>query len=339
MSFVLRHLVFVLSIAPGLVCAAEPAASVGAATAEPPEAPTSANAAPAAKGSGGVAAEAIVVTDREAEYAKIAPRLAPGDELLWLDAGDHKFVAFVRKPRQGPSRGAMLIVPAPQELLDQRELIRSLRTLPPAGGFVTLALQPPLASSEAAAGTKDEAAVAPAPDGAPDVATPDPAQAVPAAAAPAGFCPRVEAALRALEAALAPPPAGATAPSPITIVAADGSVTAVLGCYAAGLPARVGAFAAIGRWTGDVGALTVPSIEFVPLRDPVAVKAADARAALPLAMAAPHRRVDLDGVDARLDGAGEDVAKRLRGWLEHLPPPDVAKGNAAAAAAAPNVSS
>lgn len=337
-----------LGLLPLVVFAAEPAAPdaapAPAAAAEVPAAPP-ANADPAAATAGPedasppAAGDALVRTDREAEYARIAPRLAAGDELQWLEAAGSKFVALIRKPRQGPPRGALLIVPAPQELVDRHEVIQQLRTLPPVGGYVTLALQPPLgavpppaadtagAAQEAADVDASKAAEAPA-----ETATA--ATSVPPIHP--DFCPRVAAALAALQAVLPPPPENEAAP-PLAIAAAEASVPAVLGCYADGLPAAVRAFAAFGRWPGDFGALAVPSIEFVPLRDPAAVKAADARAAQPLADdAPPRRRVDVDGVDVHLDGAGEDLAKRLRGWLEHLPPPPVAK---TAAEASPNVSS
>ncbi len=281
---------------------AQDAADPGPATADEPLEPAGAAAPAAADGAD------IVVTDREAEFAKLAPRLAVGDELQWLEATGHEFVALQRKPRQGPPKGAILIVPAPQELLDQRELTRSLRSLPPAGGFVTLAMQPPLAAAPAAeAGAEAN-----------ETATPP---------LHAELCARVSAALAALEASLH------DVKTPlIAIAAADASVPAVLGCAAAGLPADVRAFAAIGRWQGDFGALPVPSIEFVPTLDTAAVRAAERRAALPLAdTTPPRRRVDLDGVDGRLDGAGEDVAKRLRGWLERLPPPRAAERSAAPA--------
>ncbi len=335
----------VVCLLPLAASAAEPAppdpATAPAADAAATTAPVATPAPVAATGNDAAhsaAAETLVLTDREAEYARIAPHLAVGDELRWLEVESRKFVALIRKPRQGPPRGALLIVPAPEELVDRREPVRSLRMLPPAGGFVTLALQPPLGAipvpAEAAAAPPQAAADADA------AATPE-AQAavdteVPAAPVHPEFCPRVAAALTALRAALTPPADGA-APPLVAIVAADASVPVVLGCYTEGLPADVSAFAALGRWSGDFGGLAVPSIEFVPLRDPVAVKAADARAALPLAAAAPaRRRVDVEGVDSRLEGAGEDIAKRLRGWLEHLPPPSVAK---TAAATPPPVSS
>ena len=103
---------------------------------------------------------------------------------------------------------------------------------------------------------------------------------------------------------------------------ADDSTPALLGCYPDGLPSTVHALAAVGGWQGSVAALKVPFIEFVPARDPAAVAAADRRAAVPVEDGAPpRRRVDLHGIDRYFSGADVDVAKRLRGWLEHLPPP------------------
>lgn len=308
----------------------------------PAEAPAALDAAAATQGAPAPAADAasadagarqsadgeIFVTDREAEYARIAPRLAADDELKWLEAGGRKFVALLRGPRRGPPRGGLLIVPAPQEIVDRRELMRGLRSLPPAGGFVTLTFQPPLGAGPAAPATAGGAAGASAQQAASGEAGKDADAAAQTGAAEKSasplihpeFCPRVAAALAALRTALPPPAEGAPAPL-LAIAAADASVPAVLGCYADALPEDLQAFAALGRWSGDFGALAVPSIEFVPLRDPAAVQAADARARLPLAEdAPPRRRVDVDGVDGRLEGAGEDVAKRLRGWLEHLSP-------------------
>lgn len=79
----------------------------------------------------------------------------------------------------------------------------------------------------------------------------------------------------------------------VALAAGGGSADAVLACEPGGLPAGVAAFAAIGR----------------------------------LDTAPPHRRVDIDAADGRFDGAEEEVAKRLRGWLEKLP----AKATATAA--------
>ncbi len=309
----------------GLAVAAEPAAPTKEEPAkeEPAKeepatdsaAAAAADAAAQAAEEGGQSSPAAPTADagREAEIAAMLPRLATDDELRWLEAGSTKFFAFSRKPKQGEPRGAILIVPAAGEFIDERALTRTLRSLPPAGGFATLALQPPLSP-----------AVAPAAEAAVDAAAQtavaeDPGAAASTPAAPesvavhADFCPRIAAALAALE--------GAGAPL-LAIAAAGDSVPAVLACYPDGLPSGVGAFAAIGGWQGSLAALKVPTIEFVPGRDPAAVAAANRREAVPLRDdEPPRRRVDLDGVDRSFAGADVEIAKRLRGWLERLPPP------------------
>ena len=318
-------LLCLLCCVPGLVVAQTPAAEPKAepaadAKAEPAadakaEPAADAKAEPAADAKAEPAADAgsemASSADRETELTTRLPQLVAEDELQWLEADGGKFFAFNRKPKKGKPRGAILIVPAPGEFIDQRALIRTLRGLPPAGGFQTLAMQPPLkrvADGAAAAPSVADAAQA----ATEETATPD---AAPTGALPiaAGFCPRVAAALAALSAEGAPM---------LAIVTADDSTPALLGCYPDGLPSTVHALAAVGGWQGSVAALKVPFIEFVPERDPAAVAAADRRAAVPVEDGAPpRRRVDLHGIDRYFGGADVDIAKRLRGWLEHLPPP------------------
>jgi len=277
-----------------LAAAGEPPAPESPAPAAPatPAADTGSAPAPAAAPEPGSAAEAgaaapvaDVPAGREHELSTLLPRLTLEDELLWLDAGGTRFFAFRRTPQRGKPRGAILVVPAPGRFIDETPLIRSLRSLPPAGGYSTLALQPPLTDPDAP----------------------------PAAGTPAALCARLGAALTALAAEGAPM---------IAVAAEAASVQAVLDCNAGAPPPGVQAFAALGGWQGSFDKLGVPSIEFVPLRDPVAVAAADRRAARPVAEGAPpRRRVDIDGADRNFSGAEVEVAKRLRGWLERLPPP------------------
>lgn len=246
----------------------------------------------------------LVVTDPETEYAARAPRSPMGDELLWLEAAGRKFPALMRTPRSGAPRGGLLVVPGPRELIERRDSVRQLRIWAAAGGYIALALQPPFAGGARA--VEPPAAAGAEPDG----------QSTAVAAVHPDFCARLAAARAALHAALQN---GAPAEPPrIAVAAVDANVDAVLACYAEeGLPSEIVALAAVGRWTGDFGTLAIPTVEFVPLCDARAVAAADRRAAQPRARAVPaRRRVDLDGVGAQWDGAAEDLAKRVRGWLD-----------------------
>lgn len=264
--------------------------------------------APTDDGATGAAAGADAPPSREQELAALLPRLTHEDELLWLEAGADRFFAFRREPRKGKPRGAILIVPSPGRFIDELPLVRRLREDPPAGGYTTLAVQPPLAAPPAAA-----RADAPTASDGDESATEAPAAAP---VADAVLCARLGAALAALTAEGVPM---------VALAAGDGSADAVLACEPGRLPERVDAFAALGRWQGRTAELAVPSIEFVPLRDPAAVAAAARRAEARRAdTAPPHRRVDVDAADGRFDGAEEEIAKRLRGWLEKLPAPATA---------------
>jgi len=282
----MRRVASVLSVLPivlgaSLAGAQEPDAAVAPADGATP----ALEAGGAAPVPAGVASPTMGAAGREHELSALLPRLTLDDELLWLEAEGERFFAFRRTPLRGKPRGAILVVPAPGRFIDETALIRSLRSLPPAGGYSTLAVQPPLTDAAATA----------------------------SAAKGGALCPRLAAALTAL----------AAEGAPLVAVAAEaGSVQAVLDCNAGAPPSGVQAFAAIGHWQGDFDRLGVPSIEFVPMRDAAAVAAAERRAAKPVAEdAPPRRRVDLDGVDRHFDGADVEVAKRLRGWLERLPPP------------------
>jgi hypothetical protein len=303
-------LIFLAAICGPLQAADEPPAATADA-AEPPAAPTGGDAAgPGGETAAATAdlADSAALPSREDELAALLPRLTREDELLWLEAGAERFFAFRREPRGGKSRGGILIVPAPGRFIDELPLVRRLREDPPVGGYTTLAVQAPLATAPAApsAAAVDEAGADAARGGEEARAA---ASTVPEAGA--ALCARIAAALAALSAEGVPM---------VALAAGGGSADAVLACEPGGLPAGVAAFAAIGRWEGRVKELAVPSIEFVPTRDPTALAAAERRADARRAdTAPPHRRIDIDAADGRFDGAEEEVAKRLRGWLEKLP--------------------
>lgn len=287
-----------------------PAASADAAAAKDPA--SGAPAAPAAVADPAAPVATAVPEDkglpgREGELVPRLPALAGDEELVWLNADGARFFAFRRPPAKGQTpRGALLIVPDPRAFIDQQAVTRALRDIPARGAWLTLALQVPLTATTA-----------------PPQSTPPPAESAnppatpPAAAAPVSatdpLCGRLAAALALLE---------STSPPLIALVAQDDNAARALACYPDGLPPGIGAFAAIGRWAGKLEALKVPSIEFVASLDPVARREAAKRAAAPRGANAPsHRLVELDAATREFGGAEQDLAKRLRGWLERLPVP------------------
>jgi len=243
--------------------------------------------------------------DREAEIAPRLPQLTVDDELVWLNADSTRFFAFKRLPAKAAKpQGAILIVPGPRAFIDQHPSTTQLREIPAAGGWLTLALQVPL-----------QAEVAPEQPPAPasDATSPTPDATPPANAPVDPLCARLTAALAFVD---------ATKPPLIAVVAEGDSADRAQACFADGFPPTVRAFAAVGRWRGKLDGLKVPSIEFVPALDPAAIREADRRVKSVRQPNSPaHRRVDIDAADRAFKGAEIDVAKRLRGWLEKLPPP------------------
>ena len=259
---------------------------------------------------------------REGELLPQLPRLVGEEEVTWLEAEGKRFFVFKRAPKPGKTvRGALVLVPAPQAYIDQRPVTRALREDPLAGGYHTFALQPSLAVGAgpgAAVGGKVEKTVAEPDEGnsaGESPAAPDPAaQPAPAAARDeaqaSDLCARLGATIAA---------AAALEPRSVALVAEQQHIPVVLACFADGLPPEVQAFVAIGGWQGEWPKLTVPSLEFLPVLDPVARREAARRARTPPpAGAAPRKQVEIDG---RLDDAALEIARRLRGWLDRLPAP------------------
>ncbi len=100
----------------------------------------------------------------------------------------------------------------------------------------------------------------------------------------------------------------------VVVVGLDTGVVDTLACFKEGLPSEVVALTLISGDAG-VGDLTLPTLKIMPelggreLR--VSTVEHDER----------RREWVIAGVDARFAGAEVEVARRLRGWLTHLPPP------------------
>lgn len=222
---------------------------------------------------------------REHALGVALKRTAGKDELVWLEAGSDKFFALYQRPVRTAIKGAILLVPDAAEFIGQDGLLHSLRRIPTDGGWATLALQSPLLP--ATASLADYAAVA------------------------AASCARVAAALAYLQ---------GQALRRIAIAAKGHGADRVLGCLQDAAPRELIAFAGIGSWSGDPEPLELPILDIVATRNPDAVRAADRRAAAVEAGApAPYRRLDIDGADRSFIGAEIEVAKRLRGFLDHVP--------------------
>lgn len=100
----------------------------------------------------------------------------------------------------------------------------------------------------------------------------------------------------------------------VVVVGLDTGVVDALACFKEGLPSEVVALTLISGDNG-VGDLAIPMLKIMPElggREPrVATLEHDER----------RREWVIAGVDARFAGAEVEVARRLRGWLTHLPAP------------------
>jgi len=297
---VMKLLSLVCLLAASCAFAADPPPAADASKAAEPAPPAATEPAASPPATDVPADKETIPADREAEITPRLPELTVDDELVWLNADSARFFAFKRLPAKAAKpQGAILIVPGPRAFIDQHPGTTQLREIPAAGGWLTLALQVPLQAEVA-----PEQAPAPASDATPPT---------PANAPVDPLCARITAALAFVD---------ATKPPLIALVAEGESADRAQACFADGFPPNVRAFAAVGRWRGKLDGLKVPSIEFVPALDPVAIREADRRrktARQP--NTPPHRRVDIDAADRAFKGGEVDVAKRLRGWLEKLPPP------------------
>ena len=85
---------------------------------------------------------------------------------------------------------------------------------------------------------------------------------------------------------------------------------------------EVAAVAALGPWRGQIGESKMPMLDLSPAHDRLAVASAGerkqeaSRAKLEI-----YKQVVLTGADQRYIGFESEIARRIRGFAEHLPPP------------------
>jgi len=248
----------------------------------------------AAAGAAPAADPASRVTEREAELLARLEARTLGPDFLQLGPEEAPFVVRYAAAR-APARGAVLFVPAPGALVSADGATAAVFAEFAGSAWAVIAPQPPLpppgAGAEAYAGL--------------------------AAATGERIC----AALEHLVAEQVPAVALAGVDG-----AAERLVESLAGCTA---ESAVG-LAASGRWDADVSALAVPVLELLPARDVAALRAAEARAtAVAKAGKTDYRRLELADAGGDFTLYGEEVARRLHGWVATLGEP------AAAAAPAP----
>ncbi|MBX9608810.1 MAG: alpha/beta hydrolase family protein, partial [Gammaproteobacteria bacterium] len=217
--------------------------------------------------------------------ARLEAKTLPAD-FIKLGGDTKPFLARYAASAKPEARGAVLFLPAPGRFIGDDPVIAAALDLLPAGGWSVLAVQTPLL-----------AATAPLAD---------------YAATDAEALARAKAGLEHLAKQQTPP----------AVVVVGQARSVALALAAAKEAGQVTAVAAIGPWQEPLGDDNLPLLDLVPDRDPADLERATARRQqASRAKRVGYKLAVLAGADVRLVGFEQDIARRIRGFAEHLPPP------------------
>lgn len=217
--------------------------------------------------------------------ARLEAKTLPAD-FIKLGGDAQPFLARYMASAKPEARGAVLFLPAPGRFIGDDPVIAAALDLLPAGGWSVLAVQTPLLT-----------ATAPLAD---------------YAATDAEALARAKAGLEHLAKQQTPP----------AVVVVGQARSVALALAAAKEAGQVTAVAAIGPWQDPLGDDNLPLLDLVPDRDPADLERATARRQqASRAKRVGYKLAVLAGADARLVGFEQDIARRIRGFAEHLPPP------------------
>lgn len=277
--------------ADGQTSVAAPAATEGAASAaDAAAAPASDSAAPAGDASA-VVDKALPATPEPLLLARLEAKTLASD---FIKLGDDAapILARYRAATRPPAKGAVLFIPALGRFIGDDAVIAAALDELPAGGWTVLAVQTPLLPATATMKQYED--------------THDQA---------------LERAKKGLEYL-------AQQQSPATVVVGRAS-SVELAREVATAAGEVAAVAALGPWTGQIGESKLPLLDVSPARERVSLaSAAERKQEASRSKLEIYRQVVLTGADHRYIGFEVEIARRIRGFAEHLPPP--AKGAAAA---------
>ncbi|MCB1749809.1 MAG: hypothetical protein KDK06_21740, partial [Gammaproteobacteria bacterium] len=201
-----------------------------------------------------------------------------------LEAAGAPFLVRFVDAREPPTRGALLVIPGPAQLITAQPLFAALVDEFTPNGWAVLGVQLPLLTRSATLA---------------DYATTEDAARA-----------RLDAALARLDAA------GIT--DVVVLGLEDGAALAaraLAGGFGAG---RVRAFATRGRWEAAVAPLPLPRLELLPEPDPRAAELADARRRALAASGVEAAALSLryPGAGPRFTGFDAALARDLRGWVK-----------------------
>lgn len=215
--------------------------------------------------------------------ARFEAHTLPADFIKLGDAAE-PILARYRAATKLPAKGAVLFIPAPGRFIGDDAVIAAALAELPGGGWSVLAVQTPLLSAVASVKHYH--------------ATHDQALA------------RVTKGLEYL----------AAQQSPVTVVV--GRAGSVELAREVATAAGAAAVAALGPWHGRLSESRMPLLDVSPAREPVSLAHADERRhEASRAKLEVYKQVLLSGADQRYIGCEVEIARRIRGFAEHLPPP------------------
>lgn len=216
--------------------------------------------------------------------ARFEAQTLPPDFIKLGDAAE-PILARYRAATKPPAKGAVLFIPAPGRFIGDDAVIAAALAELPGGGWSVLAVQTPLLSATATTKQYDD--------------THDQALA------------RARKGLEYL----------ATQQSPATVVVGRaGSVE--LAREVATAAGAGAALAALGPWSGRLGESKMPLLDVSPARERVSLaRAGERKQEASRAKLDVYKQVVLIGADQRYIGFEIEIARRIRGFAEHLPPP------------------
>lgn len=236
----------------------------------------------------GAADKALPAPPEPLLLARFEAHTLPPD---FIKLGDDSapILARYRAATKPPAKGAVLFIPAPGRFIGDDAVIAAALAELPGGGWSVLAVQTPLLSAIATTRQYDET--------------------------------HAEALARAKQGLeyLATQQSRAT-----VVVGRAGSVE--LAREVALAAGESAALAALGPWSGRLGESKMPLLDVSPARERVSLaRAGERKQEASRAKLDVYKQVVLIGADQRYIGFEVEIARRIRGFAEHLPPPAKAK--------------
>jgi hypothetical protein len=221
-------------------------------------------------------------SEREQAIFELVDRKALSDQIIILGAQENSFAVRFERGRGAAPRGSLLFVPSRGAFVGTDAKTDAFFREFPMNGWSVLAVQPPLPER---------------------VAELDEYEAL----LESGTS-RIRDAIRFLM---------EQESAPIVVIGDSDGATQIRQLLEDGVPRAVAAFAAIGKWRGEVDGL--PTLELIGASDRAALASSRRREKEAARQALKHHRlIVLGGADGHYLGFEDEIARRTRGWIDRL---------------------